>query len=626
MSANYEKAISCYDSAYVIANSIKDWYRMQLLAGNLGNTYKLREKFPVAIEKFREAIRICESIGGFRHLATWYSALAQTFYYTENFNEALIIYQKSEELAVKENNFERQVFIKMDRGNIYLVLNFVELVENEFQKAYELVDIQNLEHLRDHVSTRIAELLIAKKEYAKARGIYRNRILSMPENADLKWKAYYTGLIGNTYLLEERFADARQEYLKALEYARAVDSPNDIATFQCDLADLKVQTDELEGVIEDYDTILHYALTANNNNLQVRALKGLGNVYQKSGDLEQAIKSYKQGVEAIEEKRESLKASQMRIGYFSLKITVYQKLGECYLRKYEISGDPSYLDSLFHYSEMARGRSLADIRNVSKIKAIPGDNPQYQKYQQLCQQLRKLQRKLRLDALEGISGEENETLRARLDIIRYSLVAQQLRLGESTTEPKTNDNLPSIMSLSDLTEGLQNMNMGLLVYNTNIEKPFVLASNGEQTKVVYLPASKTQIDSAIHDLIVPFHQLSKSNLETTPFRAALAYQLYLWLIKPVENVLPLPERLIVVPDLNIVNLPFEVLLTREPEKPEFTPAHTPVYSADFLQHRHTIVYSPNTRVLEGAGKTGIYPRPYPCLFSRLFTASPHNRL
>lgn len=598
MRANYEKAISCYDSAYVIANSIKDWYRMQLLAGNLGNIYKLREKFSIAIEKYREAIQICESIGGFRHLTTWYSALAQTYYYTENFNEALKIYQKSEELAVKENNFERQVFIKMDRGNIYWVLNFTELVENEFQKAYELVSIHNLEHLRDQVSTRIAELLIAKKEYVKAREIYRNRILSMPENADLKWKAYYIGLIGNTYLLEGRFADARQEYLTALEFARRVDSPHDIASFQCDLTDLKVNMDELESAVEDYQNILNYALSAENNDLQIRALTGLGNTYRKSRNIEQAILYYKQCVNIIERKWQSISASQMRIGYFSRKVTVYQKLEECYLRKYEISADPLYLDSLFYYSEMSRARSLANAWSRIKSNAGSKNTPQYQEYRQLCEELRSLQRELRLNALKGISGEEDEALHAQLDIVRYSLVAQQLRLKESIREPENQNNLSSVVPLKDLTERLQNKDTGLLVYYTHMQKPFVLALSGEQKKIVYIPAAKIQIDSAIHELILPFHRLNKTTLETTPFRAALAYQLYLWLIKPVEEVLSLPERLIIVPDLSIVNLPFEMLLTREPEKPEFTPTDIPNYSPGFLQLRYAIVYSPNTRILK----------------------------
>jgi hypothetical protein len=100
-----------------------------------------------------------------------------------------------------------------------------------------------------------------------------------------------------------------------------------------------------------------------------------------------------------------------------------------------------------------------------------------------------------------------------------------------------------------------------------------------------------------------FHQVEENSINYTPFRATLAHRLYKTLVWPAEQVLPLPKRLFIVPDLVLMNLPFEMLLVAAPDRPEYKPTDSPAYANYFLLHRHAIVYHPTVSLFQERSKS-----------------------
>jgi CHAT domain-containing protein len=137
----------------------------------------------------------------------------------------------------------------------------------------------------------------------------------------------------------------------------------------------------------------------------------------------------------------------------------------------------------------------------------------------------------------------------------------------------------------------------LLFYHIAPEAAFVLAANGDTAKTVRLPVEISTLRSAVDSLTAPFHHADEKSVHNIPFRAAIAYRLYNMLIKPVEAAMTLPPRLLIVPDLALMNLPFEMLLTKRPDAAEYASAEAPTYAKDFLVQRYTTVYSPSTSLL-----------------------------
>jgi CHAT domain-containing protein len=111
------------------------------------------------------------------------------------------------------------------------------------------------------------------------------------------------------------------------------------------------------------------------------------------------------------------------------------------------------------------------------------------------------------------------------------------------------------------------------------------------------------LTASIDSLISPFNHVSEASIQDTPFRADIAHRLYEQLVKPIEEKIDLGSSLLIIPDLAITGLPFEMLLTRETALSEYKPSDGPEYSDYFLLNRYAITYSPSTWLAKEAADT-----------------------
>ena len=121
---------------------------------------------------------------------------------------------------------------------------------------------------------------------------------------------------------------------------------------------------------------------------------------------------------------------------------------------------------------------------------------------------------------------------------------------------------------------------------------FAFAVTSDSIKVIPLDVSLDDMVSDIDSLMSPFHNVRPENVQSTPFRAAIAYRLYNELFAPIEQAIELPTEILIIPDENIINLNFEMLLTSKPIFTEYLPTEIPTYAEHFLVHRHSFVNNP----------------------------------
>ncbi|MFQ5752449.1 MAG: CHAT domain-containing protein [bacterium] len=194
-----------------------------------------------------------------------------------------------------------------------------------------------------------------------------------------------------------------------------------------------------------------------------------------------------------------------------------------------------------------------------------------------------------------------QQLQAQLEAARYELLSQRLRLFDETRSNKLNQP-EQVHPLSIVRKNLRQAQLGLLYYHISDDASFVLVAAEDSIKIVRLQVSPSSLVSAIDSLISPLHNVREDSVLYTPFKAAAAHELYQQLVKPAEDAFDLPERLLIVPDLALMNLPFEMLLVEKPAKAEYTPMDSPTYANHFLQNRYTFVYSPSTSLLQDSPK------------------------
>jgi CHAT domain-containing protein/predicted negative regulator of RcsB-dependent stress response len=601
----YDRALSYYDSAYAIASRIDDLHLRQLILANRGNIYNIRGNYAAAAEHYEEAIELATLIGADGYASIWYSNSAGVLFQLGRFNDVLKVYDKSEELAYRANDDLQRLELKMAKADLYAYLNQLDFAGKVYQEVYDLAQTKNLIEYQQRAKVKFADFLSHDGKFDKARKAYQEYLdflgLDSEEfgfaycgnqNRNRIERAYWLGKLASTYETEGHYGLARGYYEQALKTAVEAELKTDEAWYLLKIAGLDVIAGKINEALPRYEAALKTAAVDTNVNLLTQINLGFGNAYKKAGDLTKAIASYMHAAEHIEDARQKLTIEQLRIGFFSTQYEVYQKLSECFFQRYEMTGNPADLDSIYICAQLSRSRSLQDSQgSENRLAYNHDDGPHANEYKHACEQLRLLQRQLRQKVEAARPFEELAPLLSELETARYSVLAQRLRLVQANPAPSQSPHSPARPLLA-LGKNLQQTEAALLLYHLSQENSFVLVAVSDSVKVVRLPVTLSALAASIDSLLRPFHLLDNNLTKTMPFRAAIAHRLYLALVKPAEEALHLPSRLLIVPDLALMNLPFEMLMSESPDYSEYTPSDFPSYADHFLLQRYKIIYSP----------------------------------
>jgi CHAT domain-containing protein len=324
--------------------------------------------------------------------------------------------------------------------------------------------------------------------------------------------------------------------------------------------------------------------------LQSQTLLVLSRAHRLRGNLGQAISSLKTAARLIEKTRYNLSVAQIQISYFSEAQQIYRQLVTCYLKKYRTTGKTADLDTLFYYTQLTRGRTMHELaaRRRSGQMAMSYDD----EYLQRRTSLRSIQRRIRE------RPNLKNVLRTELEAARLALVTKRLRLSNNgaLSDNKTNSEAQWLLPV---VENLIKQNTGLLLYHLAGDTSFVFVIANHSAQIVGLDVKPDALHASVSELMSPFHGVKGDSVQFVGFRADIAHRLYETLIRPVELAYhSLPPNLLIVPDIEIMQLPFEMLLVGRQKKTEYTPLDEPEYARDFLLHRYTISYSPSLAFLQ----------------------------
>lgn len=617
-----ERALSFFDSSYAKASLIGDLKNLEYLAGNRAYIYTQRGEFERAESLFREAIDISFKLKLDRELAIWYSEYGRLFHYLDRFDEAMTCYDRSAEFAKNSKNDLIIIQTLLNKGDLYRSIGQNELARLSYHEANNMAKNKNLDNLVMIAQEGEAELCIQEGTYAEARKIFKQYATSTKIEGYFSRRAYWFLKIGQSYLAEKSFELAKCNFQQAYNYAEKAKSDYILVRALVGVAETDFLLGNLDEATQSYNTCLEIANAKLDSSTLPVIYFGLGNIHKKSGDLNQAISNYGQAIAINEIIRSNLKNPEFRIDYFVKASSVYNEIIDCYYQKSMKNSNRMYLDSLYFYVEMSRARTLKEQKQFDLSKNV--DDYRFSVYKQVCNLLKLKQRHLREEAWNTISATDWNKKVSEIEMARFSLLSQRLRLFENkklTSDPNKN----FLTSLSDVVKDLEKRNLSLLVYHISEEFSFVLAVSGNGVKLIPLSVEVSRLNAAVHLLISPFHHLDENTVESVPFKAETAYQLYRTLFKPVEDSLSLRKNLLIEPDIEIMNLPFELLLVEAPQKSEYTPWDEPTYAEHFLQHRYAIVYIPTTALLKKTSKW-TFSKPSVLIFANPFDREQNNGL
>lgn len=599
----YDRALSYCDSANTIANRLDDHYLKQLVMGYSAYVFTSLGNYAEAIKRYQEAIKLAKQLGLGNDLATWYHRCAQVFSYSRKYQEALQAYDQCEAHSRMANNEELLFLVGYGKGELYFYLRQNALARKTFQDAYDLTRRRRWSNQRyyGYACMKLADLMISEGQYERAIEIYRKFINSQQWKGDLVDCAYWIGRLAEAYKQGGHPSLAQAAYMRAYETAKQAEAKQYMFWYLVKAAQIELNEGDITGAIQKCTSASEIDTSKNNKELWAELYLTLGNAYKKAANLSKAISFYLRAADAIEGTRQDIAIDELRVGYFSTWHDVYRSLVQCFLDRYLKNGSRADLDSLFYYKEMTLSRALQDMRLRDGTAANQRNKNDFEKeYQKTCEQLRMMQRRIRQEAEKPLRADEWNQLFSQLNAARYSLVAQRLQTVARNSFSRPSRPSP-IHFGSNVVKDLQLAGLGLMLYHISAEGSFVLVVANEEVHVVRLQVTPPSLAAALDSLIAPFHLVPENITAPLPFRASIAHRLYQLLIEPAEVALKLPPKLLIVPDLVLMNLPFEMLLVAAPDKPEYTRSDFPSYAEYFLLNRYTIVYSPSTALLQERG-------------------------
>ncbi len=588
--AQYQNAESFYQSAYALAARYDEVFNLQRVYGYRGQLLYQRDKYEEAEVEFRNAIATAQRTDAQNDAATWHMNYGQLLYEQLRFAEAIAAYNKSEKLARASNNAGILIHLQIKLATLWSYLDQTNVARALLQDARHAAQQHQNTELEQRAEVEIAVLEAARDDKLdRLRAAYLKFIAYLKQNFPSEVHAYLA-VLADTFAEEGDFAEARHWYTAARREAERLHSNNYKVWYELEIANCDIALGNFSEAMPQYAAVLESARKDGNPDLLFQAYAGRADAYEQLQQPDSTIRDYTRAVQSIEPARKHLSADQLRIGYLSERAEAYRKLAELYFERYESSGQQADWDSLFRYAQMPRGRALHDLRRQGRANA---NSPASQsEYLQAGERLRSLQRRL----CETYDAEARKRLLDDLTIARFSLIANRLRIIQQDRAAPAATLAPTLKR-HEAQSVLQKERMAVLLYHIGAAHAFAVAMTGTESHAIRLNITADSLSALIASLLTPFHGLTASAVSHVPFRATLAHRLYNLLVKPVEQALKLPERLLIIPDLALMGLPFEMLLT-SPDSLIYTPKDYPVYAEHFLAQRYAIGYSPAVWLLQ----------------------------
>ena len=364
-----EDAIQHYERALATAKKINSFKDLQKSSGYLGRIYFSQNKIEKALNYFIQAIKIAKRIGNeYSRLSNYYMMSAQILVKMGRFGQAINHYEKSDTYAKETNNEELLFSLHLEIGAFHAKMKNDSLARFEYGQAIEWINSLKDPGRYERMHYRYADLLFDGKNYSEVRNIYKKIVDSKNKFLTHQDKIYCQWKLAESYLKEQENNFAQVEFEKAIEMANKYNKNNNSSVIEnyeshayLKLSDIAIKRQNYDEAIKICDRdIIKKVVKRNETQARERYLN-LGRAEMGKGNLDEAIRLFKNSIDVLEKSREIIEVDNFRIGYFGKGINAYHSLIQCYLERFESTGNFSDLENIFRYLEKSRGRGLRDL-------------------------------------------------------------------------------------------------------------------------------------------------------------------------------------------------------------------------------------------------------------------------
>jgi signal transduction histidine kinase/DNA-binding response OmpR family regulator len=287
------------DSLLALLVSAKDTARVNLL-NQISSSYWYSDP-QKTFEYARQAAGLAEKINFTKGVAAAYNNTGVGYYQENNYDSALLWYQKSKEKHKEAGNFKGEAFILNNMGLIYWKQGELPTAVAFYMKALKIWEDNELESEASSIYDNLGNIYNEQGEYDRAITYYNKAIDIQKKYSRLPHERSMTlSNIGSAYLGKEDAAMALKYLLESLNYLEE-DEKESRAVSLSNIGLAYIGMKDFVKSERFLDSAMRLQVAIEDNDGLVHTLIGLAKTYQETGRLKESRKYAERAVAIVTE-------------------------------------------------------------------------------------------------------------------------------------------------------------------------------------------------------------------------------------------------------------------------------------------------------------------------------------
>ena len=514
---DYVQGVEYYSRSLAIAEEIKNTDLMVSPLNNLGSTYRLLGNNVLALEYYLKSLKLSEAANDKKRMANTLSNIGEIHLSQANYSQALVYLKRAIELA---------------------------------EVAGYKPDIVGYEHI-------VGNVHVERRDYALALAHYE-KSLSVSEALGQKLITAYTlQSIGNVHVLQGNPARALEYFQRSLVLFEQLGDTPGIASAQIGFSNVYLSQGNHAAALEAAERALAAGSQMQRRDVLWTSHDLIGRSQRALGKLDHARQSFTDAIKIIEEMRAAVAGGEEdKQRFFQNKLTPYHSMVEMLIES------KNFNDALI-YAERAKARTLLDVLSSGRVNVIKAMTKEEQEREQaLNAELvvinSQVQEATQRRDTSGLAELKKKQEKARLEYEDF-----QTNLYAAHPELKVQRGRSRLLSVDDVDQLLNDDKTAILEYVVGEKNSYLFV-------ITKAAGREKRATTKVYPLGLNAETLGK---ESESFRQKVAdrdlsvktpgRQLYDQLVKPAETQLRGVNKLIIVPDGVLWDLPFQALYRGE---------------------------------------------------------------
>jgi CHAT domain-containing protein/predicted negative regulator of RcsB-dependent stress response len=555
MQGDYTEALEQHRKSLRIKEEIGDKAGIARSLNNIGNVHWAQGDYTKALEQYRKSLKINEEIGDKAGITDLLGNIGGVHQSQGNYTEALRQYQKS--LRIKEEIGDKAgVAILLNNiGIIHQSQGNYSLALEQYQKGLRIKEEIGDKHGVAALLNNVGEVHQLQDDYTEALKQYQKSLRIKEEIGDKDGIASTLNGIGIVHQSQGNYVQALEHYQKSLKIVEEIGRKDVIAGTLNNIGFIHRLQGAHTQALQFAERAALLATQIGRRETLWEARDNAGQAYFALKQFSQARQSFDQAIATIESLRAQVAGgAQEQQRSFESKVSPYHAMVELLIAQ----NDPHQALS---YAERARARVLLDVLSSGRLSVTKTMTPaEIEQERALKSRLVSLNTQISRERQRQSADQDRlNQLDSQLQKARLELEAFQTNLYVAHPELKPQRGEAPIISAQEIAALLPDARSALLEYVVTDDHTYLFAITRAE--------GKPEAEVRVYTLPIKRADLAK---QTESFRRQLArrdfgfrdpaQQLYRLLLRPAHAQIEGKTNLIIVPDDNLWELPFQALI------------------------------------------------------------------